>query len=228
MSKRVVALLPIKANSERVRGKNFREFNGKPLYYWVLESLLSIDAIDQVVINTDARAVLEGSSPCLSPRVLIRDRAAEICGDHVNMNLVIENDINHVSADIYVMTHVTNPLLSSTTIVDALNRFQTCGDQADSLFSVNRRHARFYDRDAAPVNHDINDLCRTQDLEPWFEENSNLYIFTAQSFNKTGSRIGKRPLMYETPYLESFEIDTDEDWSLCEILSKHKTGILNN
>ena len=44
--KRTVALLPMKANSERVRGKNFRLFNGKPLFRWILDTLLSIEAID--------------------------------------------------------------------------------------------------------------------------------------------------------------------------------------
>ena len=53
--KRVVALLPMKANSERVKGKNFKNFGGKPLFKWVLDTLISIDLIDEVIINTDAR-----------------------------------------------------------------------------------------------------------------------------------------------------------------------------
>ena len=55
---RVVALLPMKANSERVPNKNFRNFCGKPLFRWVLDTLLSLKVIDQVVINTDARTKL--------------------------------------------------------------------------------------------------------------------------------------------------------------------------
>ena len=43
--KKVVALLPIKANSERVKGKNFRMFSGKPLFKWILDTLLSIKDI---------------------------------------------------------------------------------------------------------------------------------------------------------------------------------------
>ena len=55
---KIVALLPMKANSERVEGKNFKDFNGKPLFQWVLDTLLKIKEIDQVVINTDARDIL--------------------------------------------------------------------------------------------------------------------------------------------------------------------------
>jgi CMP-N-acetylneuraminic acid synthetase len=55
---RIVALLPMKANSERVKGKNFRDFCGKPLFRWILDTLLEVEEIDQVVINTDARQIL--------------------------------------------------------------------------------------------------------------------------------------------------------------------------
>jgi CMP-N-acetylneuraminic acid synthetase len=57
---------------------------------------------------------------------------------------------------------------------------------------------------------------RTQDLEPWFEENSNLYIFSAASFAATDARIGARPVMFETPLLEAVDIDTPDQWTLAE------------
>ena len=78
---------------------------------------------------------------------------------------------------------------------------------------------RFYREDGSPVNHDPDNLIRTQDLEPWFEENSNLYIFSAESFAATGARIGKRPILFETPRLDSLEIDTQEDWDLAELVA---------
>lgn len=213
---RIVALLPMKANSERVRGKNFRDLGGKPLYRWILDALLEVDEIDAVVINTDARAELAETGLTDSERVIIRDRRAEICGDMVSMNKVIADDVAAVPADVYLMTHATNPLLSAATIRAALAEFS--GSDADSLFTVTRVQTRFYRADGSPVNHDPNELIRTQDLEPWFEENSCLYLFTADSFAATGARIGKRPLMFETPRLESIDIDDQDDWTLAAAL----------
>jgi CMP-N-acetylneuraminic acid synthetase len=60
---------------------------------------------------------------------------------------------------------------------------------------------------------------RTQELPPYFEENSNLYLFTAASFAATNARIGQRPLLFETPRLESVDIDDEEGWRLAEILA---------
>ena len=220
----IVALLPMKANSERVKGKNFRSFNGKPLFRWILDTLLSVDVIRRVVINTDARAILAANGLADSERILIRDRKPELCGDHMSMNKVLADDIGEVSADYYLMTHTTNPLLSSMTIENALERFlkaQT-SEQADSLFSVNKVQTRFYREDGSPVNHDPNNLVRTQDLEPWYEENSNLYIFTRESFMSTNARIGEKPMMFEVPKFEAIDIDEPEDWDFALVAANHQ------
>lgn len=214
MKKRIVALLPMKANSTRVRGKNFRDFCGKPLFRWILDSLLAVEEIDCVVINTDAREILAENGLVDSDRVLIRDRKPEICGDEVSMNRVLADDVANIDADIYLMTHTTNPLLSKETIAKAIKEFTSAlsQDSADSLFTVNKIQTRFYRGDCSPINHDPDNLLPTQDLEPWYEENSNLYLFTQNSFNSTNARIGKKPMMMESPAMESSDIDTPDDW----------------
>ena len=221
---RGVALLPIKGHSERVAGKNFRDFCGRPLFQWMLDTLLSLPEIDSVVINTDARATLEALDIRDGSRVRLRDRKPELCGDLVSMNLVLEDDVAAVPAAYYVMTHATKPLLSAPTVSRAIERFLEERERGaiDSLFSVNRFQSRFYGPDARPLNHDPANLRRTQDLEPWFEENSNLYLFTADSFRATRARIGRRPLMFETPRIESLDIDDQEGWDIAETIARQR------
>ena len=218
----------MKANSQRVKGKNFRLLNGKPLFRWILDSLLAIDEIDAVIINTDARHILAENGLVESDRVIIRDRKPELCGDEVSMNLILGDDIAAVEADTYLMTHTTNPMLSAGTISGALATYRDgkATGTADSLFTVNRIQTRFYRADVSPVNHDPDNLIQTQDLEPWFEENSCLYIFSRESFAATNARIGKAPVMFETPALESVDIDTPDDWDLaCAVAAiKHPTA----
>lgn len=224
---RVVALLPMKAHSARVSGKNFRDFRGKPLFRWVLDTLLSIEEIDQIVINTDARELLRTNGLVDSGRVLIRDRREEICGDFVSMNTILADDVENIAADTYIMTHTTNPLIKRETIVSALRKFHASREQglSDSLFTVNKVQTRFYRADASPVNHDPNNLVRTQDLEPWYEENSNLYIFSSDSFAQTNARIGKKPTMYESEKLESTDIDTPEDWNFALLAARYLASL---
>lgn len=222
---RIVALLPMKANSERVKGKNFRLFNGKPLFQWVLDTLLSVKEIDQVVINTDARHILADNGLVDRERVLIRDRKPEICGDFVSMNLVLGDDVANVPADIYAMTHTTNPLLTPETVRQALALQQQgmSSGTHDSVFTVNKHQTRFYRADMSAVNHDPANLIRTQDLEPWFEENSNLFVFSGESFREANARIGKKPVMLEQRKTESIDIDDAESWEMAEAMSIYTT-----
>jgi CMP-N-acetylneuraminic acid synthetase len=218
---RCVALLPMKAHSARVAGKNFRLFGGKPLFRWILDTLLSLDEIEKVIINTDAREILAANHVAAMDRVMVRDRKPELQGDSVSMNLVLADDVANVRSTCYLMTHTTNPLLRAATIrraIDAYHRGVAAG-QCDSLFSVNRSQTRFYRGDGTAVNHDPKNLVCTQDLEPWFEENSNLYIFNRPSFAATAARIGARPMMFETPRIESIDIDDQESWALAETIA---------
>ncbi len=220
-SYKTVALLPMKAHSARVKGKNFRIFAGKPLFRWILDTLLSVEEIEKIVINTDARHILEENGLVNTDRVLIRDRKPEICGDHVSMNLVIEDDLDAIDAETFVMTHTTNPLLSGPTLQEALQAYNkgVMEDGKDSLFTVNEYQTRFYREDGSAVNHDPNVLLPTQELEPWYEENSNLYIFTKQSFRETNARIGAAPILFPTPTLESADIDNATQWRIAEIIA---------
>lgn len=224
-----IALLPMKAHSERVSGKNFKNLAGKPLFRWILDSLLEVDDIDKIVINTDASEILAQNGLTSSDRIIIRERRPEICGDHVSMNLIIQDDIQAVNGDQYVMTHTTNPLLRMKTIEDALIQYKdaTLSNNADSLFGVTKHQTRFYTGSGAALNHDPNNLIRTQDLEPWYEENSCIYIFNKESFGRTGARIGSKPMLFEVPKLEAIDIDEKEDWFLANAVAKGLDEVSN-
>ncbi|MFD2580809.1 cytidylyltransferase domain-containing protein [Novosphingobium colocasiae] len=157
-------MLPMKAHSARVSGKNFRVLVNKPLFRWVLDSLVSVDEIDQIIINTDARDILASNGLVDGfggGKVLVRDRRPEICGDFVPMNTIIEDDLAAVEAQAYLMTHTTNPFLSAGTIQKALQAYGEAVEQgtADSLFHREQdTDPFFYRQDGSAVNHDPNVL----------------------------------------------------------------------
>ncbi|MBI1365883.1 MAG: NTP transferase domain-containing protein [Alphaproteobacteria bacterium] len=213
----------MKAHSARVTSKNFREIAGKPLFRWILDTLAETPEIDRIVINTDARAILADNGlkdGAYDGKVMIRDRKPELCGDFVSMNLVLADDIENTPSDYYLMTHTTNPLLSVATIRKMIARYQAALEkgEADSLFTVTPHQTRFYTPEGAAINHDPNNLVRTQDLPPYLEENSVCYLFTAESFAKTKARIGEKPILFATPALESVDIDEKSDWFIAESL----------
>jgi CMP-N-acetylneuraminic acid synthetase len=222
-NRRVTALVPIKDHSERVKGKNFRDFCGKPLYQHILLTLDRTYAVDEIVVDTDSARVIQ-EAPSVSPKVRVLERPAELRGDAVSTNKLFAYDLAHSDADIYLQTHATNPLLKSETIAKALRAFVEAEDKYDSLFSVNRFQSRFYTHEGVPVNHDPEVLIPTQDLKPVYEENSCLYIFTRESFGQRQRRIGLKPMMFATPQIESVDIDDEFTFRLAELLGLYASA----
>ena len=219
MSLDVVAFVPMRHRSERVPGKNYRPFNGVPLFHRIVSTLLAVERITTVVIDTDSPTVKELTAATF-PSVEVIDRPAHLLGGHVAMTEVLRYDAERVPSDWYLQTHTTNPLLRPGTIEAALDRMEGDGGDHDSLFSVTRWQTRLYAADGTPINHDPDVLLRTQDLPPVYEENSNLYLFTAEQI-ATGRRIGKRPILFEIDPLEAVDIDVEADFVLAEALDRH-------
>jgi CMP-N-acetylneuraminic acid synthetase len=224
--KKVVALLPMKGNSERIPGKNLKNFAGKPLFHAVMQTLEDCELVSKIIINTDSKEIADSATNNFN-KVKIHWRPEEICGDFVSMNKVIVHDLVNSEEEHFLQTHCTNPLLSLKTLNEAISTyFKNLEKKHDSLFSVNKWLTRLYWEDMKPVNHNPRELLRTQDLPPLFEENSNFYIFSKDAFKKANEkRIGLNPIMYPTPKMESVDVDFPEDFELAEFIYKKQKGI---
>jgi N-acylneuraminate cytidylyltransferase len=116
-----------------------------------------------------------------------------------------------------LQTHSTNPLLRSKTVDAAIVAFLAPG-RHDSLMSVTTLRTRLYFADGRAINHDPAILVRTQDLDPVYEENSNIYIAPRELILATGKRVGPNPLMFPTSRQESVDIDDEFDFIVAESL----------
>jgi N-acylneuraminate cytidylyltransferase len=216
----LTAIVPMKGHSQRVPRKNLRPIAGRPLFHWIVDTLRRSAAVTDVVVETDSDEIA-ASATAAFPGLRILRRPSSLMGDEVSMNSLLAWHISQLDGDRFLQTHATNPLLSAHTIDAAAAAFAAPGDH-DSLFGVTRLQTRLYWADGRPVNHDPAALVQTQDLPPLFEENSTLYLFTRQSFAKNGRRIGDSPLMFQTPPLESVDIDWEEDFAYCRFLLDHR------
>ena len=212
----ITAFVPMRHSSERVPGKNYRSFAGKPLYHHIITSLLNCPEISQVCIDTDSPAIIEDSSKNF-PSVKILHRPEHLRDGAIAMNKVLLNSVSQVSSELYLQTHSTNPLLRPETISKAIKQFLN-EPKYDSLFTVTRLQTRLYDQNGEAINHDPNVLLRTQDLPPVFEENSNLYIFTEQILRERNNRIGYNPMLFEIDRDEAWDIDEEIDFRIAEFL----------
>jgi len=218
---KIAALVPMRHHSQRVPGKNFRNLAGKPLFHYVLETLLQCPDIQQIAVDTDSDVIQQDIDKNF-PGVLVIDRPEKLRADTVPMNAILMFDTSQISADLYLQTHSTNPLLRPATISKAINEFRKQSPAYDSLFSVTRLQTRLWDQNTLPINHDPDVLLQTQDLPPTYEENSCIYLFTAENLNRRGNRIGESPMMFEIPVEEALDIDEEIDFQIADLLMKNR------
>jgi CMP-N-acetylneuraminic acid synthetase len=204
-------------HSERVPGKNYRPFAGRPLYHHIVSNLLACPLLAEVVIDTDSPMIMEDASRHFS-QVRLIERPQDLRDSKTPTNEILLHDVSLVAADFYLQTHSTNPLLRTETITRAIELFLGSYPAYDSLFGVTRWHTRLWDQLGRALNHNPALLLRTQDLPPIFEENSNLYIFTRQTLEQRRNRLGERPLMFEIDRLEAWDIDEEPDFQIAEFL----------
>jgi CMP-N-acetylneuraminic acid synthetase len=221
---RIAALVPMRHHSERVPGKNFRPFAGRPLYQHIVDSLLSCPLVDVIVIDTDSPNILADAERNF-PQVRLLERPEHLRAGTVPMNDILLHDVAQVGADYYLQTHSTNPLLQPETISRAIQQFTDSYPVYDSLFAVTKVQTRLWDSLARPVNHNPAILLRTQDLPPIYEENSNLYLFTRETLETRRNRIGQRPLMFEIDCIEAWDIDEEMDFQIAEFLYQKRLQV---
>lgn len=216
----MIVFIPIKTNSQRVDGKNFRMFHGKPLWSHCVNKLKDFD----VWVDTDSPEIYE---ECLGiSYVTPINRREGLIGDNVSVVDILKDfvDTNHIK-DPMCQVHVTSPFLSVRHIHES---FSILDQGYDSVFSVNKVQSRFwkcfkdghnYPRDRVlPVNHDPKKLLPTQLLTPWYEENSYLYTLMPSVLNACNNRIGNSPYMLEIEFPYNIDIDVEDDWKLaCSI-----------
>tara|TARA_B100000287_G_scaffold184729_1_gene174696 strand:+ start:617 stop:1273 length:657 start_codon:yes stop_codon:yes gene_type:complete len=215
----VKVFVPIKQNSQRVPGKNFREFEGKPLYKHTLYKLSEFD----VYVDTDSeeilREVLEDNN--LS-HVTAYARSPKLLGDEISVCELIKYFCEKYcnDGDAVCQVHVTSPFLSVKTLKDAEAILKDI-ENFDSIVSCNILQTRLWrkeDYGMCPVNHNPSKLEQTQDLPCYYEENSLFYMFYSADILRTGNRIGKAPFFYMTEPSESLDIDTEDDWRLANVM----------
>lgn len=217
----ICALVPMRHHSQRVPGKNYRSLAGKPLFHHILETLLAVPEIDCLIVDTDSAPIMDGVRRFF-PQVKLLERPEHLRADDVPMNDILLYDTSQVEADFFLQTHSTNPLLKAGTVSRAIQTFVATYPEHDSLFSVTRLQTRLYFQDGRAINHNPRELIQTQDLPPVYEENSCLYLFTRQNLIQWHHRIGPRPMMYEIPAEEAWDIDEELDFKICDLLLKRQ------
>ncbi len=212
---RVVAVVPIKLNSTRLPQKNIKQFrNGKPLCWYILNTLLQVEQIDEVYVYCSNPKIKD----YIPEGVTYLKRSSQLDQDTTKMNEVLKSFAEDVDADIYVMTHTTAPFVKKVSLEAGVKAVIEQG--YDSSFAV-KKLQDFLWKDGKPFNYNLDEIPRTQDLEPIYEETSGFYIYQRQVMTDYNRRIGNNPYMVEVSEIEGIDIDEEEDFLIADAVNSY-------
>lgn len=123
-----------------------------------------------------------------------------------------------IDSEWYLLDHVTAPFVKAQSIKDMIDGVCVEGSPYDSGFAAYGIR-NFLWINGNPVNFDITDVPRTQDLDTVYIDKCGPYLFSREGFKATGRRIGFKPFIKELSFRESIDIDTREDFLVAEKFS---------
>ena len=214
MRMKIVAVVPIKLNSERLPNKNIKVFEGgMPLCYYIFKTLKRLRGVDEIYVYCSDTRVID----YVPSGVRFLQRSENLDKNTTKINEVLSAFANDVVADVYVMTHATSPFIKSDSIQRGLDAVKEGG--YDSAFAV-KKIQDFLWKDGRPLNYDLDNIPRSQDIEPLWEETSGFYIYERGVIMEKNRRIGDKPYMVEVNGIEATDINTPEDWEIANTLFK--------
>lgn len=210
--KKVIAFVPLKLNNERLPGKNTKLFSdGVPLVNCILSTLKEVKNIDEIYVYCSDPSIQE----FLPEGVIYLSRSKSLDQSSTKINEVLSAFAKDRPADIYVLAHATAPFIRSESIEVGVDKVRS--GEHDSALTVHKMQ-EFMWRDGMPMNYDLAEIPRTQDLEPVYVETTGLYIYKQELINQQNKRIGETPFLVEVSKIESVDINEPIDFDIANAI----------
>ncbi len=222
----VLCIIPARGGSKGIPKKNVQIFCRKPLIAFSIEHAKKAKYITKICVSTDD---IEIAKIALSFGAQVIERPAEISNDAASSESALKHTIEYLrknenyEADLVVFLQATSPIRNYEDIDKAIFYLNKTG--LDSLLSVTKAHKflwRLKDGKPVSINYDYNRRPRRQELEPEYFETGSFYIFKPWVLDKYDNRLGGKIGFYEIDFWHSFEIDSADDFALCEWIYNYK------
>ena len=219
---KIVIHIPAREGSKRVRKKNLREMNGKPMISYTIEALLSANVSKNCYVNTDSDGIIKFvKTNYPSMRIYLRDK--ELCNDNAQSDHFNADIINKLQPDTLIMINPVCPLIEAGDIVNAINAYKK--SDCDTMISSCSTHMQTF-CDGEPVNIDIkNALAPSQDNKLITTLNWAITIWEAKSFtnrmDKNGYAVwGNKISFHDIDQIKSIKVSEETDFIIAENILK--------
>jgi len=210
-SKKILAVIPARKNSIRIKNKNTKKFNKKSLVEFSVQSSIKSKYITNTCISSDCKRVHKISKKY---PVKFISRPRSLSGGKIMPDAAMIHAVKSYKKkfDYVVMLQPTSPLRNTKHIDEAITKI--IKEKSDSLLSVFETHGFLWKRknkEYVPENYKFSKRPRSQDLKQ-YQENGAIYITKTKTLFKSKNRLGGKISIYKMSFWDSFDINTLEDF----------------
>jgi len=221
MNYKNLAIIPARGGSKRIPKKNIKNFLGKPIIAYSIETALKSKLFDELMVSTDSAEIAEIAKKYEAKVPFFRSK--ETANDIAPLNEVVNEVINEYKKIGQVFDYIclilpTAPLISVQNLARGLEILQN--STFDSIrpivrfgFPIQRAFRLNENNEVSPINPD-DFKKRSQDLEPAFHDSGQFYWFRGDKDLSTNKGA------FEISELEVQDIDNETDWKLAELKYK--------
>ena len=211
--KKLVAVIPVRAGSQRVKDKNVRPFAGKSLLEHKLEIVKQLP-VEEIIVNTDSEEAIEIAKKA---GVSFHRRESYYASSKCS-NTEFHHYLAKVTdAENILIAQVTAPLIFKESYEKAIDAFYK--KDCDSLMSV-KVLKEFIWYNGKPLNYSIEKMPNSQDLPEYIVPTFGLVIVKRDAMLETKSYIGNNPYFHKVTQEEAIDIDTELDFEFAEFMFK--------
>lgn len=211
---KVVAFLPAKGTSERIKSKNLKVLNGKPLFLHTLEKLCDCDFIDEVYLDSESDEILNYARYL---RYIPLKRDAELANNKTDGHQMFYNEVRQVEADIYIQILGTSPFISRETIKKGVD-ILIDNDQYDSVVLMKKEKEYLWE-DGQPL-YDKFHIPNSNTLPDTIIESMGLYIVKSECAHRTKMRYGDNVYMLTADAVETIDVNYPDEFELAEMIMR--------
>ena len=214
---KTIAVIPARAGSKGIIGKNSKLLEGRPLIEYTIEAALNSN-IDKIVVSTDCKEIKKISNRY---KIEVVTRPNEMARDQSPTLLAIQHALQDIDVGFSnVMTlQPTSPFRTAIHINESIDTFNQ-ESSADSLVSIVEIPHNMSSQKSMYLSNNMlvgdYSICRRQNVVKKFARNGAIYITRRDKLSEY--LFGGNLLPYFMDSISSIDIDDMNDWRLSELI----------
>ncbi|RAX54626.1 pseudaminic acid cytidylyltransferase [Helicobacter sp. 16-1353] len=217
-----IAIIPARGGSKRIKNKNIKDFCGKPIISYAIDSAINSNIFDRVIVSTNSKEIMDIAIECGAEVPNLRSES--LSDDFATTLDVMSYEVKKLDLDddtIVCCIYPTTPLLKPEFLRLGLEKipknaycFSACAFNSNPLrgFFIKDNKLILLDRKF--------EFSRTQDIEAMYYDAGQFYFGYAVNFANKQSIFSEDSTLVVLPEISVVDINTNDDWEIAEIKYK--------